>query len=211
VRRNIYLLSYLLVLTTLAAVPAFAASLNLTSPKSGDGTTAGLSEAGDASTIQVCLDLQASVDHQILMGARFTAVQLFAGIGVKLQWICDRSRGTVIRGIELRLSDHTDPAFLKSALGYAQPWTDTGIRATVFYDRVDELQRGRDPVGVILGYAIAHELTHVLQREDAHAAQGIMRSSWNEQDFQLMRLGTLYFTGADVRAIHRGLVAYAQK
>jgi hypothetical protein len=35
-----------------------------------------------------------------------------------------------------------------------------------------------------------------------------MRSRWDERDFEAMRIGELYFSEADVRAIHNNLSAF---
>jgi len=108
----------------------------------------------------------------------------------------------------MRIADRTEPGMLKRALGFARPYARDGVRVTIFYDRVQELQRGRDAVGVILGHIMTHELTHVLEAENAHAENGIMRSRWDERDFEAMRIGELYFSEADVRAIHNHLDAF---
>ena len=158
--------------------------------------------------ISVCIDRAAAVKFEILAGAKRTAVQLFEGIGVRLRFVCDRTPDASNREIVMRIADRTDPGFLRRALGFARPYARSGVRVTIFYDRVEEVQRGRDDAGVILGHTMTHELTHVLEAEDAHADNGIMRSRWDERDFEAMRVGELYFSEADVRAIHGNLGAF---
>ena len=57
--------------------------------------------------------------------------------------------------------------------------------ATVYIDRVEWLSRqaGADAV-VVLGFAVAHEIGHLLLGTNAHAAHGIMRAIWSRDELQ---------------------------
>jgi hypothetical protein len=46
----------------------------------------------------------------------------------------------------------------------------------------------------ILGYAIAHEMGHLLLNQQVHSANGIMRGEWGFADFRDIADGTLLFT-----------------
>jgi hypothetical protein len=158
--------------------------------------------------VRVCVDLDANVASDVLMTAQRTATLLFEGIGVHVHFLCDRSPEASGRQILLRLSDRTNPALLKHALGFARPFAHGGVRVTIFYDRVEEMQPGGDGTGIVLGHIMTHELTHVLEAQNAHTESGIMRSRWNDGDFRAMRMGGLYFSDADIRAIYGNLAAF---
>jgi len=191
--------------------PGFSENLGLPSQQPPAAPRPLSDAAADAKgEIPVCLAVDAIVNFQSLMGGERTAALLFDGIGVHLRWSCGHSRDTSRRPIAIHLVDRTDPAFLKGALGFARPFARDGVLVTIFYDRVDDLQRGRDSMGLILGHTIAHELTHVLEGEDRHSEDGIMRSRWDDHDFQSMRMRTLYFTRDDVSAIYRNLATFIQ-
>jgi hypothetical protein len=67
-----------------------------------------------------------------------------------------------------------------------------GRIAYVFYDAVSQTAKHHDlPVFVLLGYAMAHELGHVLLPADAHGQTGVMRGNWDANDMKMMRLNRL--------------------
>jgi len=54
-----------------------------------------------------------------------------------------------------------------------------GTLATVFADRISRLaDRGGIDTATLVGYAIAHEIGHLLLGTDAHAPRGLMRAGW---------------------------------
>jgi hypothetical protein len=75
------------------------------------------------------------------------------------------------------------PEAVRSAdtLGFAAVDTTAGrgTLATVFADRIVRLAaRSGIDGGTLVGYAIAHEIGHLLLGTDAHAARGLMRAAW---------------------------------
>jgi hypothetical protein len=69
----------------------------------------------------------------------------------------------------------------KDSMGVAR--NAEGIRgnlAYVFFDRVRDFgERGHVDTFVVLGFAIAHELGHLLLPVNSHSADGIMRARWD--------------------------------
>src|SRR5581483_7590197 len=62
----------------------------------------------------------------------------------------------------------------------------------VFFDAVSQTAKRNDlPLYMLLGYAMAHELGHLLLPTDAHGKGGVMRANWDANDMRLMRLGRL--------------------
>ena len=75
------------------------------------------------------------------------------------------------------------PAAVISAdtLGFAavDPTAGRGTLATVFADRIVRLAaRSGIDGGTLVGYAMAHEIGHLLLGTDAHAPRGLMRAAW---------------------------------
>jgi hypothetical protein len=60
----------------------------------------------------------------------------------------------------------------------------------------------------LLGYAIAHELGHLLLGP-GHVASGVMRAEWNKRDLFAIRLGWLKFDCAQCARIQHELQARA--
>jgi hypothetical protein len=56
-------------------------------------------------------------------------------------------------------------------------------------------------VATLLGYAMAHEMGHLLMPYPSHAATGIMHTDWDGADFVQMSGGTLGFTSGQASAI----------
>ena len=159
--------------------------------------------------VAVCVDGEADQYAQnVVNHAQLEASGIFRGIGVQLDWhpassgFCRRSGHSVIR---VSYSLRTPTEVVPSALAYALPYE--GVHIEVFYNRI----RGRDDaerVGV-LGYVLAHEITHILQGIARHSDSGIMKAQWDNADFAQMRFVTLSFTEDDVDLIHKGLRARA--
>ncbi len=72
-----------------------------------------------------------------------------------------------------------------------------GHVAYVFYHRVEEFVRARNLAlhkARILGLAIAHEIGHLLLPLHSHSSRGVMRATWDREDFELAARGNLDFT-----------------
>jgi hypothetical protein len=92
--------------------------------------------------------------------------------------------------------------FQQEALGYALPFAHNGPHAFVFYDRVeDRLSAAVISIDQLLGNAIAHEVGHALMESSEHSVQGVMKSSWNTEDFRRAATSFLKFTPAEARVL----------
>jgi hypothetical protein len=85
-----------------------------------------------------------------------------------------------------------------------------GTLATVFVDRVEWLlaqtgPEGRLPVTALLGFAIAHEVGHLLLGTNVHAPAGLMRAVWSRSELQRNDPADWLFTPADGVAMSRAL------
>jgi hypothetical protein len=96
----------------------------------------------------------------------------------------------------VRIVSDVPTGFSKTSLGFA--FTDTGIYASVFYQRVNEFAKeGTATHSKILGHAMAHEIGHLLLDLRGHATFGIMRGRWNVQDLRSASMGALVFSSKE--------------
>jgi hypothetical protein len=80
--------------------------------------------------------------------------------------------------------------------------TGAGVLATIYGDRVDWLaaQTGVDR-DTLLGRAIAHELGHLLMATSSHAAHGLMRGVWSQEEIQRRHMKDWIFRPLEIAAI----------
>jgi hypothetical protein len=96
----------------------------------------------------------------------------------------------------VRIVSDVPAGFGETSLGFA--FSDTGIYASVFYKRVDELAKeGTATHSQILGNAMTHEIGHLLLDLRGHATFGIMRGKWNVQDLRSASMGALLFSSRE--------------
>jgi hypothetical protein len=146
--------------------------------------------------VRVCLEASS---HTEAFRAEGTASGIYSRIGVKLDWRRDpQSYAPPNQGITITLSEGTEPTFHPGALAYAMPYQKRTIG--VLFDRVKAAA-----VPPLLTYVLVHEIAHMLSGTDEHAAEGIMKSHWDEGDYAEMRRGRLTFTPRDVLLIQNGL------
>jgi len=60
-------------------------------------------------------------------------------------------------------------------------------------------------VASVLGFAVAHEVGHLLLGTNAHAAAGLMRALWSRSDLQRNNPSDWLFTAAEGLAMSRAL------
>jgi PadR family transcriptional regulator, regulatory protein PadR len=135
--------------------------------------------------------------------AEATASQLYADIGIRLGFQVGTSH-THAGSIAIDFDTGAPANFHAGALAYAEPYATSGVRIHVFFDRV-RLARSDPPMGVLLGYVIAHEVGHILERASQHSAEGIMKACWTHADFKKMAARALSFTREDVESIRSAI------
>ena len=133
-------------------------------------------------------------------GARGVSSDIFAGIGVKIQW--HGSSNCPVNSIIITFSGQTPTSLMPGAMAYALPYEGTHI--VVFYDRVKNKPGN---VSCLLGHVMAHEIAHVLQGVKRHSESGVMKANWTGLDYEKMTWKPLQFADEDVQLINRGLEA----
>jgi hypothetical protein len=114
------------------------------------------------------------VPPALLANAEVLAAGVYRDIGVAIDWIgCGEDAGAL--EVDLMKRDEIAEPVADVTLGFAEPGTSV---ATVLYDRVAAFARRyglkRD---VLLGYAIAHEVGHLLLPPHSHSMSGVMRAN----------------------------------
>jgi hypothetical protein len=132
--------------------------------------------------------------------AQAMAADMFARIGVKLEW--RDVKHCPSEALQIRLSIHTPADLRPGALGYALPFD--GAHIAVFWDRIQSRTR-QDNVAPLLAHVLAHEITHILQAQDRHSDKGLMKAQWNPADFSRMATDPLPFTSEDIDLICTGM------
>jgi hypothetical protein len=149
-------------------------------------------------TVQVCSDNSGDIARNFR--ARSIATQMFAGIGVGIEWYgMDSCPAGALR---VSFSTSTPAMLMPRALAYALPYE--GIHIVIFYDRV---QAAVEPTRVpaLLAHVLAHEVTHILEGTPRHSAEGVLKAHWTNDDYSRMCWKPLPFADEDVALIHRGL------
>jgi hypothetical protein len=150
--------------------------------------------------------------------------RIFRAAGVELSWtagsptapeahlldlsVPTATLATPARLIVARIINKRTPAFPSGALGWSLPTAQAGAHVTVF---LEEIQRLQPQIGVsvpcLLGYALAHELGHVLMLSSAHSPRGLMRAEWSRAELDRIQHGALKFSEAEAKALRASLRA----
>lgn len=167
-----------------------------------------------APDVKVFLNVDEPQSATLIRRAAAIADSMFAPIGVRLQWATGRielcstpqhKQPVVIRLQIVGLDQEDHPL---DTVAYSLPFA-TGVRSiTVVYDRLEPTIHAWPELGPsLLAHVFVHEITHVLQRSDAHAETGVMKARWTQSDYVEMSRGPLPFTPQDVELIRQGLDA----
>jgi hypothetical protein len=159
-------------------------------------------EPADRSSVTICMNRRG--DYKIFR-AQQIASQVFKQIGVRVDWRNENSACPPSgNGIEITYSDQAPASERPGSLAYSMPYQ--GNKIVLYYDRLmTTASRMAEPNR--LGYVLAHEIAHVLQRIARHSDSGIMKSKWDGRDYAEMRTITLGFSHDDVQLIRQGLLA----
>ena len=152
---------------------------------------------------------QARVAPDVMTAARSEASRIFREAVVAVQWIDCRvvGEGGNVNDTCSRYYD-SNPIFLqilpsagafpnRKALAHAAVAREGGVRATVFFDRVQGFaERNHPPCGLarFMGHVMAHEVGHLLLSRAGHSPKGLMAGPWGPKHLVQAREGTLLFT-----------------
>jgi len=160
------------------------------------------------------------LDANVTSAAFAVASRAFAAAAVEISWTvcpavgatppCDRPPigelvVRIVRGV---------PEQGKSTVALADALVDgsahTAILATIYTDAVTRLADAADvPCGTVIGYAIAHELGHLLLASNAHSTRGLMRALWRKEDLRQQRDDNWMFSPADAATLRARVHGHA--
>jgi len=87
-------------------------------------------------------------------------------------------------------------------LGQSFADADGGKYASVFLERVqDEALSANVPWVIVLAYATAHEIGHLLLGNQAHTPRGLMKEMWDRKDYEAMNQNYLHFSEEQIRQL----------
>jgi hypothetical protein len=138
-------------------------------------------------------------DLMTLAAAKATTTRIFAAIGVRIYWASGTPRNASGAALAMEFDSAAPARFRSDALAYATPFgSHTCIH--IFYDRVLRTVPAKSAAG-LLGHVMAHEITHVLQRNESHSETGVMKAHWTSSDYRAMSEGPLSMEQANIDAI----------
>jgi hypothetical protein len=146
--------------------------------------------------------LQPAAHNLATVRAQYLASQIFAGIGLTLDWVKDRRSCLKDRAIRITVQSSTPATELPAALAFALPYE--GSQITLFYDRIQKAVDSSDAPS-LLAHVVVHEITHALQGLKHHSETGMMKAHWSAADLSRMARISLPFEEADVWLIRSGL------
>jgi hypothetical protein len=97
-----------------------------------------------------------------------------------------------------------------ASLGLALPVEDgIGTYCYIFVERLEALVESAHsrPSG-LLGFAMAHEIGHLLKGSNSHSPDGIMAAWWYPVSIRFAEIGLLRFTEADGTTMQKRLLQY---
>jgi hypothetical protein len=162
----------------------------------------------NAQTIAVYVKDSAAVQPADLSRAMVKAAELLSAAGIEIEWHRGepRSRNQDFRRPILVHIVSGIPGYPhgyphSGALAFAQAYE--GVHLTVLYDRVLQTMPGSPQI--ILGYVLAHEITHLLEGICRHSDSGVMKAAWSRADYFNMRRGGFALDSEDIELIHLGI------
>jgi hypothetical protein len=121
------------------------------------------------------------------------ASRIYQSIGIELRWksICSEAEwnapGTQLIPnlvtIGIQWVPKAPAAIISAgARASARPFQPTGKRISLYVDRLMPILEDRYLASAVLGHVLAHEIGHVLLRDDNHSADGLMKAVWTTRE-----------------------------
>jgi hypothetical protein len=171
--------------------------------------------------VTVALFNDARVPPTVLAGAQQTTSYLFSKSGIDIHWmLCgreDESPEERSACSQPEFPAHLDvhivsgcPRLPTSVFGisYLSP-EGIGSQADVFYTRIAAFRQSPAELPTMLGYAMAHELGHLLLGTNSHSPTGLMRADWRTKDLTGMAQGGLAFGDEQAQRMKAKLSTFA--
>jgi len=161
---------------------------------------------GERQKVTVYVENDASIPSPLLSRARVLAGEMFAGVGLQIDWRAGaRPDSQLVRehAIAIRLIPG-DPEISKpSVAAFTAP--SEGVHITVLWNRLAWSLAKPGLASALLAHVLVHEITHILEGIPRHSEAGIMKANWTFHDYYEMETTTLPFTVEDIELIRQGL------
>ena len=157
--------------------------------------------------VQVTLRNDGLAPPDVAGRAQAEATRLYSLIGVELVWVSAATDDVAVRTVKLTTWEPRGDRVPAMALGVTYPPEGaTEARAYVFWLRVQRYaQQFSLGIDKLLGAAIAHELGHMLLPRGSHASRGLMRGTWDREQFRAAASGLLQFSPQSAAHIRRSV------
>jgi len=151
----------------------------------------------------------ASLNAEVVRKAEEEASRIFHEAAIDLQWLnCPIGPEVTPDTDPCRSHFGENPIYLhmmptaggfpnERALAHAAVAPEGGVRAVLFFDRIQVyIKRGDPPCNLVqmLGHIMAHEMGHLLLSRPGHTTKGIMIGPWNTKELRQAAEGNLLFT-----------------
>jgi hypothetical protein len=165
-----------------------------------------------AMTIVVCDEI--GLDRTTVEVAKDRVNRSFRNSGIDVTWLAGCRVTPSLRSYFVVVVAPESPEGWTSrrAMGFAPVRAVARGRAYLFLDRIKDYVRtvaSKDPrpatLGSALGYAMAHELGHLLIPGESHSGYGIMSPSWNDSQWRQAMQGNLVFFPEQAKIMRRTL------
>jgi hypothetical protein len=177
--------------------------------------------AAPAYTLTVAIFNDAHAPQIVLARALETASYIFAKSGIDIRWmLCGREDESVEERSacsQPEFPDHLDmhivnscPHLPGSVFGISYLSSEgIGTQADVFYLKVATFRQSPAELSTLLGYAMAHELGHLLLGSNSHSPTGLMRADWRTKELIGMAQGGLVFSDEQAQRMKAQLATFA--
>jgi hypothetical protein len=167
---------------------------------------------GEADLPVFCVEvLRSNVSEAIARSSAGVTTNVFQSAGINVQWVhqepgyrslsderCKTGTTHVLVILSRTSPRKNDERVLAEAA--------VGGPITAYYHHIQtSARRHRVDTDVLCGYVLAHEIGHVLLRSREHSNSGLMRSSWDNEDYGSMIARRLHFDSAATAAIRSQL------
>jgi hypothetical protein len=169
--------------------------------------------SAEGATLQVQIHDFAGLEPQTLQQFLSLTERILAGTGMSVQ--VSLCRGSIPVSCEDRTGSldclvvrivagyaKTQESLNRLALGLSFADQNGGAYATVFVRPAqDEAATANVPWVVVLAYAAAHEVGHLLLGARAHTSRGLMKAKWVPGDYMAMDQDRCHFTPEQARTL----------
>lgn len=145
------------------------------------------------------------------------AARIYRQAGVATEWLTDpaRANGSAANEDRPSLQAFTVRLIIQATLRVTRDRTSKFVmgaaiktardcRGTVylFHDQIAGFSSAQQIARALaMGTVIAHEIGHVLLPQQGHSTEGLMRASWDSNDWQRAAMGFLLFSSEDAATV----------